>query len=103
MKTFVDLDGVLADYDNGFKRLTGRYPNEVSDQEMWDLLIKNNNGAGFYRHLQPMSDAGELWGYFKDNIQMVHKDVNRMKVGYPQDYFIHICKSVAAKHYGLQL
>ena len=63
MKTFVDLDGVMADYDKGFKRLTGHYPDEITDQEMWDLLIKNNNGAGFYRHLKPMPDAGELWGY----------------------------------------
>jgi len=63
MKTFVDLDGVMADYDGGFKRLTGFYPDEVTDQQMWDLLVEHNNGAGFYRNLKPMPDAGDLWGY----------------------------------------
>jgi 5'(3')-deoxyribonucleotidase len=79
MKTFVDLDGVVADYDNGFKHLTGRYPNEVSDQEMWDLLIKNSNGAGFYRQLKPMPDAGELWGYL-----VVHGYEPRILTGIPR-------------------
>jgi hypothetical protein len=33
-------------------------------------------------------------GYLKDNIQLVHKDVNMMKKEYDQDYFIKICKLI---------
>jgi len=34
-------------------------------------------------------------GYLKDNIQLVHKDLNTMKFDYPQEYFIEMCKLVA--------
>ena len=37
-------------------------------------------------------------GYTKDNIQLVHKDVNIMKNAFNQDYFIELCKAVANKH-----
>lgn len=34
-------------------------------------------------------------GYTKDNIQLVHKDVNMMKKEYDQEYFIKICQLIA--------
>lgn len=33
-------------------------------------------------------------GYSKDNIQWVHKDINRMKWDFPEDHFIDLCKLV---------
>jgi hypothetical protein len=33
-------------------------------------------------------------GYTKDNIQLVHKDINIMKNQYNQDYFVEMCKAV---------
>lgn len=33
-------------------------------------------------------------GYTKANIQFVHKDINRMKNKYDEDYFIQICKQI---------
>lgn len=36
-------------------------------------------------------------GYTEDNIQWVHKDVNRMKNSYFQEYFIRVCRMVAKK------
>lgn len=33
-------------------------------------------------------------GYTKDNIQLVHKDVNIMKNAYDQDYFVEVCKAI---------
>lgn len=33
-------------------------------------------------------------GYLEDNTQWVHKDINRMKNLYNQDYFIFMCKRV---------
>jgi len=36
-------------------------------------------------------------GYSKDNIQLVHKDVNMMKQSFSQEQFIKVCKSVADK------
>jgi hypothetical protein len=36
-------------------------------------------------------------GYIESNVQWVHKDVNRMKSAFPQDYYIQVCKLVAAR------
>lgn len=37
-------------------------------------------------------------GYVVGNVQWVHKDVNRMKNIYSQDYFLHICRLIAKNH-----
>jgi hypothetical protein len=36
-------------------------------------------------------------GYIKGNVQWVHKDINRMKNVFAQDYFIGICKLIAER------
>ncbi len=36
-------------------------------------------------------------GYLKENIQLLHKDVNMSKQQHSQDYFIEMCKAVADK------
>ena len=43
---YCDLDGVLVDFDKGYKDLTGKLPNEVNDdiellQKMINYLIKH--------------------------------------------------------------
>lgn len=35
-------------------------------------------------------------GYTSDNVQWVHKDVNRMKQHYDEDYFIRFCRLITA-------
>lgn len=37
-------------------------------------------------------------GYTKDNVQLVHKDVNMMKNQYSRDYFIDMCRAVINHH-----
>lgn len=34
-------------------------------------------------------------GYLQDNIQILHKHVNIMKLNHTQDYFIDLCKRIA--------
>ena len=36
-------------------------------------------------------------GYIKDNVQLLHKDVNMAKQQYSQDYFIEMCKAIGNK------
>ena len=36
-------------------------------------------------------------GYTKDNVQLVHKDINMMKQAFGQQYFVDACAAVAAK------
>jgi hypothetical protein len=56
MTLYVDLDGVLANFDAGYFALTGRMPNREADNVEWKLMT-----AGFYRNLELLPDALELW------------------------------------------
>ena len=55
---FVDLDGVLADFDKGVKDLTGKLPQDLHPKAMWPRLAKT---PGFYDSLDWMPDGKELW------------------------------------------
>lgn len=37
-------------------------------------------------------------GYTKDNVQWIHKDINKMKNSYNQQYFINICNKIAQQN-----
>jgi 5'(3')-deoxyribonucleotidase len=56
---FVDLDGVLADFDTGFELCFGVRPNQDNYEPpgMWDLVRNHGN---FYRELPMMKDAHTL-------------------------------------------
>lgn len=60
---FVDLDGVLADFDEGVRRITGKEPAELHPRSMWPAIAK---AKGFYDGLNWMSDGRVLWGAVKD-------------------------------------
>ena len=36
-------------------------------------------------------------GYLKDNVQLLHKDVNFMKQQFNQEYFVEVCRAIADK------
>lgn len=73
-KLYVDLDGVLADFDRDVEELTGKSPAEWKkkdgldnlpqhshdDSAMWEAIHKHKD---FYRNLKKMPDADELWDY----------------------------------------
>ena len=66
MRLFCDMDGVLADFDAGYERVTGTkltprdYRAEWTDVEWGDLRATAPN---FFRDLPPMRDAHDLWAY----------------------------------------
>jgi len=55
---FIDLDGVLVDFDAGVKRTIGREPAELHPRTMWPILAKT---PGFYDSLGWMKDGRDLW------------------------------------------
>ena len=55
---FVDLDGVLADFDGGVRAVTGRLPADQPIGSMWARLAR---AVGFYEHLDWMPDGRRLW------------------------------------------
>jgi len=57
---FLDLDGVLADFDAGVALATGKTPDQLGDRVMWPLIART---PGFYDRLPWMPDGRDLWEF----------------------------------------
>ncbi len=55
---FVDMDGVLADFDRGYHDRFGILADKTIDNVDWELV---RTTPGFYRDLSPMPDFDVLW------------------------------------------
>lgn len=55
---YVDMDGVLADFDTGYRTMIGPMGGKDADDVDWNLV---RNYPDFYAALPPMPDFEELW------------------------------------------
>lgn len=66
-KLFVDLDGVLVDFDKGYLQLTGHFPTSYEKihgkEKFWGPIEKM--GAPFWFNLPWTKDGKDLWKYVK--------------------------------------
>jgi len=60
IRLFLDLDGVLADFDAGVVQATGQRPSELGDRRMWPIVART---PGFYDKLPWMTDGRDLWDF----------------------------------------
>ncbi len=63
-KIYCDMDGVLVDFDKGYKELTGKEASfDTPKEEFWAPIQKA--GAAFWIKLKWMPDGKQLWNYIK--------------------------------------
>lgn len=79
----------------------------ISKKDVWDQFIKQDRKCAltkldiqFGNKTKKNTTASvdridNTKGYTVDNIQIVHKYINRMKVCHSQDFFIYLCKLVS--------
>ena len=68
---FCDLDGVLVDFDRGYKELTGKstkHQNSQNKDYFWKLFRDSLDEKGitekqYWENLEWMSDGKQLWDY----------------------------------------
>lgn len=68
---YVDMDGVLVDLENGFKKVAGglspkEYEQKNGKNTFWKVV---NKYPTFWLDLEPLPDAKILWDYIRDNFK----------------------------------
>jgi len=67
-KLFVDLDGVLVDFDKGVTQITGKKPEQLDASYMWSVLAQQEE---FYATLPWTHDGRKLW----DTVRLLNPTV----------------------------
>ena len=58
-------------------------------------LVLKRNQRDYNRHTASIDRIDSSKGYLKNNIRWIHKDINKIKLHFSDEYFIEMCKLVA--------
>ena len=74
---------------------------DITKMDVWDILEKQNHlcrltkiPISFLNKTASVDRIDSSIGYIPSNIQIVHKDINRIKSNLEQSYFIELCTLV---------
>ena len=100
---------------NGYEEITGTYLHnwrtnaasrnlniDVTEEQLWkQFLLQNRRCAlsglkiGFDDHTASLDRIDSCLGYEEDNIQWLHKDVNKSKMDMVNELYITMCSNIA--------
>lgn len=80
-KIFCDMDGVLVDFNKGYKELTGIDLDGTyqTSEEFWTPI--NKSGKEFWENLEWMSDGKRLWTYLGEYYPIILSSPSRRGFG----------------------
>lgn len=61
-----------------------------------DVSLGSLNKNGYQKSTASLDRIDSKRGYVTGNIQWVHKDLNRLKSNWPEEYFFQMCEAVAS-------
>lgn len=83
---------------------------DVDEKYLWNLFIKQNKKCALSgidlviihssirlyakKNTASLDRINSKKGYIKDNVQWVHKDINKLKSNFDEDYFKFLCKKI---------
>ena len=69
---YVDMDGVVADFDAAMLDRFGVSADDITRKEKWEKISGYNDDVEpWFLSLQPMADAKELWDFLTSNFERV--------------------------------
>lgn len=120
-KNFYDkISGENNTRYKGYKEISGTYwasicsrihDVEITIEMMWKLFLKQNKKCALTgidicfgkNQTASLDRIDSNKGYIKDNVQWLHKTVNRLKNNYNEDEFVSWCKLIVENKYGIKI
>lgn len=110
---YEDIRGNWPVYLNKRNAVLGFGDSDVDFPYLWQMFLTQDRkcaltgleitfhgvrGKHGFERTASLDRIDSTMGYFKGNIQWVHKHINHMKNKYDQQYFVYLCELVSKKH-----
>lgn len=111
-KGYEEMYGDTINQINQFNTRHNFASTDLTVEYLWEMFIKQNRRCaisnleikfrikndifyGGYEKTASLDRINSKFGYVKDNVHWVHKDINRMKNKFSMEYFIWLCNKIS--------